>query len=39
MNDHQWRVLGLLTGLGFVVLSLLSTFLYPQPPRLDSTQP
>lgn len=36
MNDRQWKVLGVSTGVGFVVLSILATFLYPQPPRVDS---
>jgi len=35
-DDRTWERLGALAGLGFVVLSLLATFLYPQQPRIDS---
>jgi hypothetical protein len=30
-------LVGAWTGIGFVVLGLLATFLYPQPPRIDSS--
>ena len=33
---HRDTVVGASTGIGFVVLGLLATFLYPQPPRIDS---
>ena len=29
-------LIGATTGIGFVLLGLLATFLYPQPPRIDS---
>jgi Domain of unknown function (DUF4386) len=37
MDDRTWERLGALAGLGFVVLTLLATFLYPQQPRIDSS--
>src|SRR3974390_2309496 len=30
-------LVGACTGIGFVVLGLMATFLYPQPPRIDSS--
>jgi hypothetical protein len=35
-DERTWDRLGALTGLGFIVLTLLATFLYPQQPRVDS---
>lgn len=32
----RWALVGGWTGIGFVVLGLMATFLYPQPPRIDS---
>jgi len=36
IEDRTWERLGALSGLGFIVLTLLATFLYPQQPRVDS---
>jgi len=36
MEERTWERLGALSGVGFVVLLLLSTFLYPQQPRVDA---
>ena len=36
IDDRTWDRLGALAGLGFIVLTLLATFLYPQQPRVDS---
>jgi len=35
-DDRTWERLGAAAGIGFVVLFLLATFLYPQQPRIDS---
>jgi hypothetical protein len=37
LDERTWERLGALAGLGFVVLTLLATFLYPQQPRIDSS--
>ena len=36
MNERTFRRVGALSGGAFVVLSVLSTFLYPYPPAIDS---
>jgi len=36
MNEHTYQRVGALTGILFVLLELLSGFLYPQQPRIDS---
>ena len=36
MNDRAFERLGALSGLAFVVLALLSGFIYPQQPRVDA---
>jgi len=36
VNERVWRRLGAVSGLLFVVLSLLGAFLYPEQPRSDS---
>jgi hypothetical protein len=36
MNEQTSRRVGAWAGAAFVVLSVLATFLYPQPPRIDS---
>lgn len=36
MNERTWRRAGAWSGVAFVVLSVLSTFLYPYPPAIDS---
>jgi hypothetical protein len=36
MNEQIWRRIGAGAGIAFVLLSVLSTFLYPQPPSIDS---
>jgi hypothetical protein len=36
MNERTWRRVGALAGGAFVLLSVLSTFLYPYPPAIDS---
>jgi len=36
MDERTWRRVGAWTGIGYVVLSVLATFLYPQAPRVDS---
>ena len=36
MTDQREALVGACAGIGFVVLGLLATFLYPQPPRIDS---
>ncbi|HMC39927.1 MAG TPA: hypothetical protein VKI19_09720 [Acidimicrobiales bacterium] len=36
-DDLHWRRIGAWAGLAFVVLGVLSTFFYPQPPRIDSS--
>ena len=35
-RNNRDALIGASTGTGFVVLGLLATFLYPQPPRIDS---
>lgn len=35
--DRRWRVASGWAGIGFVVMGLLATFAYPQPPRIDSS--
>jgi len=37
MDERNWERIGALTGIAFVVLVLLGTFLYPQQPRVDSS--
>ena len=37
MNDHTFERLGVFSGLAFVVLAVLSGFIYPQQPRVDAT--
>jgi hypothetical protein len=37
MNDQTWTRVGAGTGALFVLLSVMSTFLYPQPPSIDSS--
>jgi len=37
MNENRWERLGAGAGIAFVVLQLGATFLYPQPPRIDSS--
>lgn len=37
MNDRTFQRLGALSGLSFVVLAVLSGFIYPQQPRVDSS--
>ena len=34
--ERHWAMLGGWAGIGFVLLGLLATFAYPQPPRIDS---
>lgn len=38
MTEHRDRtaLIGALAGIGFVLFGLMGTFLYPQPPRIDS---
>jgi hypothetical protein len=36
MKEHTYQRVGVLTGILFVLLELLSGFLYPQQPRIDS---
>ena len=36
MDERNWERIGALSGIAFVVLSLLAGFLYPQQPRVDS---
>jgi len=36
MDERTWQRIGAWAGIGFFVLSVLATFLYPQPPRPDS---
>ncbi|HZQ58622.1 MAG TPA: hypothetical protein VFA84_11320 [Acidimicrobiales bacterium] len=35
-DERTWERFGAITGLGFIVLTLVATFLYPQQPRVDS---
>ena len=37
MHDHTFERLGALSGLVFVALAVLSGFIYPQQPRVDSS--
>jgi len=37
MNDRTFERIGALSGLAFVVLAVLSGFIYPQQPRVDAT--
>jgi hypothetical protein len=37
IEERTWERFGALTGIGFVVLTLLAGFLYPQQPRVDSS--
>jgi hypothetical protein len=37
MKEHTFERLGALSGLAFVVLAVLSGFIYPQQPRVDSS--
>ena len=37
MREHTFERLGALSGLAFVVLAVLSGFIYPQQPRVDSS--
>lgn len=39
MNGQTWTRVGAGAGIAFVLLSVLSTFLYPQPPSIDSDPP
>jgi hypothetical protein len=36
VDEGIWRRVGAWCGIGYIVLSILSTFLYPQAPRVDS---
>ena len=37
IDERTWERFGALTGIAFVVLTLLAGFLYPQQPRVDSS--
>src|ERR1700721_2070020 len=37
MNDRTFERLGALSGLAFVLLAVLSGFIYPQQPRVDAS--
>lgn len=36
VGERSWALVGGWAGIGFVLLGLLATFAYPQPPRIDS---
>ena len=39
MRDRTFERIGALSGLAFFVLAVLSGFIYPQQPRVDSVPP